>query len=111
MPRRPCTGAGCTGRPDAGEGLPVTLRDTAGALARLCFVSCGFCWASPALHAQPLPELFRSTLAADPAVSAAQAQVRAAEERLTQARAALMPSVAATVNRTETRYDEAPSFE
>jgi outer membrane protein len=61
--------------------------------------------------AQPLPELYRSALAADPAVAAAQAQVRAAEQRVVQARAAFGPVVAFTANQSETRYNEAPSFE
>jgi outer membrane protein len=44
-------------------------------------------------------------------LAGAQAQIRAAEQRLVQARAAFGPSVAATFNRSETRYDEAPSFD
>ncbi|HET7862981.1 MAG TPA: TolC family protein, partial [Burkholderiaceae bacterium] len=61
--------------------------------------------------AQPLPELYRSAAQADPAVAGAQAQVRAAEHRLVQARAAFGPTVVATYSRTETRYDEAPDFQ
>lgn len=61
--------------------------------------------------AQPLPELYRSAALADPAVVGAQAQVRAAEHRLVQAKSAFGPTVVATYSRTETRYDEAPDFE
>ncbi|MEO8152324.1 MAG: TolC family outer membrane protein [Rhizobacter sp.] len=59
--------------------------------------------------AQPLPELGRSALASDPAVAGAQAQVRATEERLAQARAAFGPTAAITGSKSESRYTEKPA--
>ena len=44
-----------------------------------------------AVSAQGLPELARLALASDPAVAGAAAQVRAAEHRVTQARASFGP--------------------
>ena len=52
--------------------------------------------------AQSLPELYRSALAADPAVAGAQAQVRAAEQRVTQARAAFGPTAGLTASKSHT---------
>ena len=48
------------------------------------------------LHAQPLTELVRNAVAIDPAVTAAQAQLTAAEQRLTQAKAGFGPTVNGT---------------
>ena len=63
------------------------------------------------LHAAPMAELYRQALAIDPAVAAAQAQWRAAEQRVVQAQAAFGPTAAVTIGETDTRYREAPSFE
>lgn len=63
----------------------------------------------PALAlAQSLPQLYQAALASDPAVTGAQAQVRAAEERVVQARAAFGPTAAFTASRSLTRYREEP---
>ena len=64
----------------------------------------------PAAQAQVLADLLRSALAADPAVGGAQSQIRAAEQRLVQARAGFGPSAALALNKNETRYNEAPAF-
>ena len=63
-----------------------------------------------ATQAQVLADLLRSALAADPAVGGAQSQIRAAEQRLVQARAGFGPSAALALNKNETRYNEAPAF-
>lgn len=64
-----------------------------------------------ACQAQSVSELAVRSLAADPAVSAAQAQWRAAEERVVQARAAFGPNATASYNNTKTHYADAPAFE
>jgi outer membrane protein len=58
------------------------------------------------VHAQPLPELFRTALSIDPAVAGARAQVNAAEERVVQARAAFGPTAGIAASKSESRYDE-----
>jgi outer membrane protein len=58
--------------------------------------------------AQPLPELWQRALDSDPAVVAAAAQWRAAEERLVQARAAYGPTVALTGSHNNNRVEEPP---
>ncbi len=69
-------------------------------------------WLSgPAAQAQLLLALQSRALAADPQVAGAEAQLRAAEERLVQAKAALGPSAALTLNQSDTRYTEAPAFD
>jgi outer membrane protein len=65
-------------------------------------------YAAPAA-AQTLPELADRALAADPAVRASSASLRAAEERLFQAKAAYGPTANLTATTTETRYREAPA--
>lgn len=74
-------------------------RALAGALVLAC---------APAA-AQSLPELYRAALARDPAVAAADAAARAAEQRVQQARGGLGPSAQVTGNRTDTRYKEWPA--
>jgi outer membrane protein len=59
--------------------------------------------------AQSLPDLYRAALARDPAVAAAEAAARAAEQRVVQARGGLGPSAQVTGNRTDTRYKEWPA--
>lgn len=61
--------------------------------------------------AQRLPDLVQAALATDPAVTGAEAQLRAAEQRVVQARAGFGPSAAITANSTATRYREGPDFE
>jgi len=61
--------------------------------------------------AQSLHDLYVQALAQDPAVAGAEAQVRAAEERQVQARAAFGPSAAVVGNYGDTRYREAPAYE
>lgn len=61
--------------------------------------------------AQSLSELLLQALAADPAVSGARAQLRAAEERVVQARAGFGPTANITANAAENRYNEAPNFD
>ncbi len=56
--------------------------------------------------AQSLPDLVRDALASDPAIAAAQAQVRAADERLVQARAAFGPSMSAVADVGNNRYTD-----
>ena len=60
--------------------------------------------------AQPLPALVRQALAADPAVAGAWAQLRAAQERVTQAQAGFGPTAVLTGSLNETRYDEQPQL-
>lgn len=62
-------------------------------------------------HAQLLPSLRNDAVAADPAVVGAQAQVRAAEQRVVQAQAGFGPTAALSLNKSETRYNEAPTFD
>ncbi|MDR7297353.1 outer membrane protein [Pelomonas aquatica] len=64
-----------------------------------------------AASAQTLPELAARALDADPAVRASSASMRAAEERLFQAKAAYGPTANLTATTNETRYREAPSGE
>ncbi len=79
--------------------------------ARLGLVAMSMLLASACAQAQVLPDLLRSALGTDPAVTSAQAQVRAAEQRLVQARASFGPSAALALSKNETRYNEAPAFE
>ncbi len=64
-----------------------------------------------ASSAQPLPELYHAARSIDPAVLGAQAEVRAAEERLFQARAGFGPTAVATGSKSTTDYSEAPSYD
>jgi outer membrane protein len=64
-----------------------------------------------AATAQPLPTLYRTALANDPAVTAAQAQIRVAEARLAQAWSAFGPTAALVYNQTSSRADEAPTYD
>lgn len=74
-----------------------------------------FTWglATTALGAQAglLSELWRLAMEADPAVTGAAAQLRAAEERFVQAKSAFGPNVGVTLNYGDTRYDEAPTYD
>ena len=63
------------------------------------------------IQAPVLADLLRSALAAVPAVNGALAQVRAAEQRLVQAKAGFGPNAAVALSKNETRYNEAPAFE
>jgi outer membrane protein len=70
---------------------------------------CGlFCLAQVSSAQGLLLELHASVLARDPGLRAAQAQQRAAEQRVVQAQAALGPTVTLTASNTETRYREEP---
>ena len=62
-------------------------------------------------QAQSLSELHQIALDTDPVVSGALAQVRAAEQRVVQAQAGMGPSAALALSTSETRYDEAPTFD
>lgn len=62
-------------------------------------------------HAQSLSELYTHALGLDPAVAGARAQLHAAEQRQTQARAGFGPTAAMVGNYSETRYREAPEYE
>lgn len=61
--------------------------------------------------AQTLPELATRALDADPAVRAGAASLRAAEERLFQARAAYGPTANFTATGNNSHYAEAPAYE
>ena len=61
--------------------------------------------------AQTLPELATRALDADPAVRATGASLRAAEERLFQAKAAYGPTANLTATSTNNHYSEAPAYE
>jgi outer membrane protein len=65
--------------------------------------------ASALASAQTLPDLHRAALERDPAVAAAAAALRAAEQRVVQARGGLGPTAQLTGNRTQTQYTEFPS--
>ncbi len=69
------------------------------------------CLLAAPLAAQSLVDLAQRALAADPAVAAAAAQLRAAEQRVVQARAGFGPNAALTGNFTDSRYREAPEFD
>jgi outer membrane protein len=58
------------------------------------------------LHAQSLTELVRNAVAIDPAVTAAQAQLVGAEQRLTQAKAGFGPTINGTATASRTRYTD-----
>jgi outer membrane protein len=58
------------------------------------------------LAAQTLPDLHRAALARDPAVAAAEANARAAEQRQVQARGGLGPTAQLTGSHNETQYKE-----
>lgn len=58
------------------------------------------------LHAQSLTELVRDAVTIDPAVTAAQAQLVAAQQRLTQAKAAFGPTINGTYDVSRTRYTD-----
>lgn len=60
--------------------------------------------------AQVVPEMVRLGVGFDPAVQGAQAQLRAAQQRVVQARAGFGPTVNLTGNLTETRYREQPAL-
>jgi outer membrane protein len=62
-------------------------------------------------HAQWLQTLRDQALARDPGVAAAKATARGALERLAQAEGALGPTAALVLNKSETRYNEAPNFD
>ncbi|HEV6968359.1 MULTISPECIES: TolC family protein [Roseateles] len=61
--------------------------------------------------AQTLPELAARALDADPAVRASDASLRAAEQRLFQARAAYGPTANFTATASNNHYREAPAYE
>ena len=86
----------------------VTRRVQRAALSLL--FSASFLASLPAA-AQRLPDLVQAALSTDPAVAGAEAQLRAAEQRVVQARAGFGPSAAITANSTDTRYREGPDFE
>ncbi|MEO6277890.1 TolC family protein, partial [Roseateles sp.] len=67
-------------------------------------------FAQPAA-AQTLPELAERALAADPAVRATAASLRAADERLFQAKAAYGPTASVTVTSNKSRYSEPPTYD
>jgi outer membrane protein len=73
-------------------------------ISRVCFgLVWGLCWCLPG-WAQPLPELVQAALGSDPALVGAQAQVRAAQARVVQARAAYGPTVVLTASQNDTQY-------
>ena len=57
-------------------------------------------------QAQSLPDLVREALASDPAIAAAEAQVRAAQERVVQAKAAFGPTVTGTADAAHSTYND-----
>ncbi len=73
-------------------------------IAAVCWLVGAFGMGS-AVFAQPLVELHRQAVASDPALSGAQAQVRAASERVEQAAGILKPNVSlnASLSRSEHR--------
>jgi outer membrane protein len=77
-------------------------------VASACAVSIGL---PGVVHAQRLPDLYRAALAADPQVQGALSQVRAAEQRLVQAKAGFGPTAVITAGKSQTRYYEAPAFD
>lgn len=62
-------------------------------------------------QAGSLSDLYRAAISLDPAVLGAQAQVRAAEQRVAQARAGFGPTAGITASKSETRYREGPNFD
>lgn len=91
----------------------VQGRRSTGGLARphvLAVVLAGLLGAllAPGVQAQWLVDLHRRALAIDPAVQAAEAQWRAADERVLQARAGFGPTASASYSQSHTRYREEP---
>lgn len=73
-----------------------------------------FAWgwmAVTSCQAQSLADLYRAAIHVDPAVLGAQAQVRAAAQRVVLARAGFGPTAGITASKSETRYREAPNFD
>jgi outer membrane protein len=58
------------------------------------------------LHAQSLTALVHAAMDVDPAITAAEAQLRAAEQRLTQAKAGFGPTINGNWNTSRTRYTD-----
>jgi outer membrane protein len=81
--------------------LRILARCQAGLLVGLA------CLSPPVLAQGLLVDLHERALARDPAVRAAEAQQRAAEQRIVQAQAALGPTATLTAGSTDTRYREA----
>jgi outer membrane protein len=69
------------------------------------------CLVAGTAASQSLPELYMQALAQDPAVIGAEADVQAALQRRTQARAAFGPSAALVGSYRDTRYREEPAYE
>ena len=76
----------------------------------ICAVLSGALASGPAA-AQALTELMRQVLATEPAVAGAAAQLRAAQERVTQAAGAFGPTASINASSADTRYQEAPAFD
>jgi outer membrane protein len=92
---------GAQGRRRAGR--PARLRLPAALLAG------ALCMLLPlGVQAQWLVDLHRRALALDPAVQGAEAQFRAADERVLQARASFGPTASASYSQNSTRYREEP---
>lgn len=61
---------------------------------------------TPFIHAQSLAALYRQAAAGDPALTAADAQYRAAAERVSQSGAALAPNIALTSSVSRSRFQD-----
>lgn len=80
--------------------------------ASIGWVAAGVLLAVPILvSAEVLPALRLSALASDPAVTGAQAQLRALEQRLVQAQAGFGPTAVLTAGNNSSRYNEAPAYD
>lgn len=100
-------------RGQARQGIPLRCISASTPNTRwvyLCFSLAALLGGPAPLSAQPLPDLASDALAIDPAVRSALVQVRAAEQRVVQARAAFGPTAAATLTKSETCYHEEPDL-
>jgi len=100
---------------ERGFSLTVIVRSARAAMLlgrrlHLCACLAGSLVAGTAT-AQSLSELYAQALAHDPAVVGAEAQLRAAEQRQVQAKAAFGPSAALVGRYGNTRYQEAPVYD
>lgn len=103
VPQRTGQGVDRGGSTMKGQGQGRRRRAYAG-LAALVWAAAG------TAGAQSLAEMLGTAIAADPAVTAASAQLRAAQERVVQAKAAFGPTAQIAASYVDTHYHEAPSF-
>lgn len=88
---------------------PARRKAGFGNVSRVISVAAAALAFAGACHGQLMAGLQRAALLSDPAVAGAEAQVRAAEQRLYQSKAAFGPTAGLTLSSNDTRYVEAPA--